>query len=71
MNWNGEPDDAVGFSVDVMAALYAKKNPTVTLENSNQFLTRNRLHTAISRTRSVGNDSVCAISTDRHPSIAS
>src|SRR5271165_986892 len=71
MHRDGEPDYAVGFPIDVMTAVDAKKKPAMALENSNQFFTGNRLHTAISRTRSVGNDSACATSTDRHPSMAS
>src|SRR5271165_3968718 len=71
MHRDGEPDYAVGFPIDVMTAVDAKKKPAVALGNSNQFFTGNRLHTAISRTRSVGNDSVWATSTDKHPSMAS
>ncbi|MGH9651162.1 MAG: hypothetical protein ACRD3I_11920, partial [Terriglobales bacterium] len=53
MDRNREPDDAPGFTINVMTAVDAEKLPATSLKDSSQVLAGNRLQTTISSTLSL------------------
>jgi hypothetical protein len=71
MNRHRQARDATPFAVDGMTALDPQQLLTVALQHPSELVAGDRLHTAISRTRSLP---VCvdgSRSTERQPSIAS
>jgi len=71
MYWNGNPSRVALFYVDMMTALRSPQRPAFLLNQPGETPSRNRLHTAISRTLALSVNSMSLRSTDRQPSTAS
>src|SRR5215204_6529061 len=66
-----QADDSSGLAVDVMAAVDTQQSPAVPLDQASEITAGQRLHTVISRTRSLPPGLGSGTSTDKQPSTAS
>ncbi len=71
MDRNRQPLAPALFGVDVMAARHTPEAPLVAFEKAAEVPSGQGLHTAISSTLSLANNSTAVRSTDKQPSTAS
>src|ERR1051325_4807965 len=68
---DGQTHDRTGAPVNMMASANSQEFPSISFDKARELTTRQRLHMAISTTRSLSPVCGAAISTERQPSTAS